>query len=128
MSGNGILLAGDAAFQSNPMTGGGITSGMAGGKIAGQIAAQAIESNDFSADFLKRYEKEWDKVGGANQRFYYKIKEAIKELSDEQLNNTAHAVQKVPQDKQTLLKIFQVALGKQPSLLLDLVKLLSPFS
>jgi digeranylgeranylglycerophospholipid reductase len=128
ISGNGILLAGDAAFHSNPMTGGGITSGMMGGKIAGTIAAQAVKTGDFSADFFKKYEKEWDKAGGANQRMYYKVKEGIKKLSDEQLNRTAQAIGKIPENKQTLLKIFQTALSKQPSLLIDLVKLLSPFS
>jgi digeranylgeranylglycerophospholipid reductase len=128
ISGDGILLVGDAALQSNPMTGGGITSGMAGGKIAGQIAAEAVKLNDFSAHFLNRYEKEWDKTGGANQRKYYKIKEGIKKLTDEQLINTARAIEKIPEKKQTLLKIFQVALSKQPSLLVDLIKLLSPFS
>lgn len=78
------MLVGDAAFQSNPMTGGGITSGMAGAKVAGQIAARAIAAGDFSEKFFRQYEKEWDRIGGSNQKLYFKVKEGIKSLSDSQ--------------------------------------------
>ncbi|PIZ62038.1 MAG: digeranylgeranylglycerophospholipid reductase, partial [Candidatus Marinimicrobia bacterium CG_4_10_14_0_2_um_filter_48_9] len=39
---DGIMLTGDAARMVNPMTGGGIISGMHGGKLAGITAAEAI--------------------------------------------------------------------------------------
>jgi len=128
ISGNGFMLVGDAAFQSNPMTGGGITSGMAGAKIAGLVAAQAVKAGNFSEKFFRDYEKKWDRSGGANQKLYYKVKEGIKKLSDSQLNDTANNINKIPVEKQTLLKIFQTALRKQPSLLIHLIKLLSPFN
>ena len=51
------MLVGDAAHQINPMTGGGIASGMRGGKIAGQIASSALEKGDFSKQFLMKYPK-----------------------------------------------------------------------
>ena len=54
---NGIMLVGDAAHQINPMTGGGIASGMKGGFIAGQIAAQSIKSCDFSSSNFMEYVK-----------------------------------------------------------------------
>jgi digeranylgeranylglycerophospholipid reductase len=128
ISGDGFLLAGDAAFQSNPMTGGGITSGMAGAKIAGKVAAEAVRLGNFSEKYFRQYEKEWDRIGGSNQKLYYKVKEGIKLLSDEKLNDTAKVINNIPPEKQTLLKIFQTALSKQPSLLIDLIKLLSPFN
>jgi digeranylgeranylglycerophospholipid reductase len=101
---------------------------MTAGKIAGRVAADAIKSDNISADFLKQYERNWDTVCGSAQRRYYRLKEAIRKLSDEQLNNTAHALRKLPQKKQTLVKIFQIALTKQPRLLVDIIKTLSPFS
>lgn len=128
ISGNGVMLVGDAAFQSNPMTGGGITSGMAGAKIAGEVAVRAVAEKNFSADFFKQYESEWDRIGGGNQKIYFRIKEGIKKLTDEQLNKTAASIARVPVEKQTLLRIFQTALSKQPSLLVHLIRLLSPFS
>ncbi len=128
LSADRILLVGDAALQANPVSGGGIATGMTAGKIAGRVAAEAIKANDLSGSFLRRYEKEWDKVCGNAQNRYYRLKEAISKLSDEQLNKTAHSLKDIPQKKQTLVKIFQTALIKQPALLVDIVKTLSPFS
>jgi digeranylgeranylglycerophospholipid reductase len=124
----GLLLAGDAALQANPVSGGGIATGMTAGKLAGRIAALAVKQGDLSVHFLQTYEKEWDHACGQAQKRYYRLKKGISRLSDEQLNNTAHALQKVPTEKQTLVKIFQVALAKQPSLLIDILKTLSAFS
>ncbi|HHM24208.1 MAG TPA: NAD(P)/FAD-dependent oxidoreductase, partial [Bacteroidetes bacterium] len=38
----GLMLVGDAARQANPVSGGGIVSGMIAGKLAGQVAAEAV--------------------------------------------------------------------------------------
>jgi digeranylgeranylglycerophospholipid reductase len=125
---DGFLVAGDAAHQSNPLTGGGITTAMAAGKLAGQIAARAVKQNTNSIKFLSTYEREWDKIAGKSHKKYYKLKEAINKLTDTQLNATAHILQEIPPEKHTLTKIFQTALRNKPSLLLDIVKVLSPFS
>jgi digeranylgeranylglycerophospholipid reductase len=124
---DGLLLCGDAAWQSNPVSGGGIITGMMAGKIAGSIAASAVRANDTSSSFLKQYEKEWDDAGGKAHRRYYRLKEGIRKLSDDQLNATARALHEIPQEQQTLAKIFQTALIRQPSLLVDIIKVISPF-
>jgi digeranylgeranylglycerophospholipid reductase len=128
LSGDGIILVGDAALQANPVSGGGIATGMTAGKIAGKVTAEAIIAKDYSYKFLKKYEKEWDSVCGNSQKRYYRLKEGISKLTDEQLNKTAHNLKDIPQEKQTLVKIFQTALIKQPGLLVDIAKTLSPFS
>ncbi len=51
-----ILLAGDAAGLTNPLTGAGIASAVISGKLAGELAAQAIKSGD--ATLLKAYTEE----------------------------------------------------------------------
>ena len=128
LSADNILLVGDAALQANPVSGGGIATGMTAGKIAGSVAADAIKANDLSGNFLNKYEKDWDKICGNAQNRYYRLKEGISKLSDKQLNRTAHALKDIPRKKQTLVRIFQTALIKQPALLVDIVKTLSPFS
>jgi digeranylgeranylglycerophospholipid reductase len=128
ISGDGILLAGDAAWQSNPISGGGISTAMAAGKLAGSIAAEAVRNDKRPGDFWEKYEKEWDRIGGKAHRRNYRIKEAIRKLSDQRLNETAHAIQNLAPEKQTLLKIFQKALVQQPALLLDIIKAMAPFS
>jgi digeranylgeranylglycerophospholipid reductase len=124
---DGILLTGDAAWQSNPISGGGIISGMKAGCQAGLTAAQAILKKDTSYAALKIYEKRWEQTGGRAHRRYYRLKDGIRKLTDEQLNKTAQMLNDIPQDEQTLTKIFQTALMKQPALFIDILKVISPF-
>lgn len=57
-----IMLVGDAAGQTHPITGGGITQAVICGKIAGKIAACAIQKGDI--EMLIDYEKEWKDIFG----------------------------------------------------------------
>ena len=119
---NGLMLVGDAAHQINPMTGGGIASGMRGGKIAGQIASSALEKGDFSKQFLMKYPKRMFKEFGNNHNRFYRIKESIHRLEDDDLNYIAEKVSKIPESKRTLSSIFKHAVYKKPSLAIDVLK------
>lgn len=119
MSGDNILLCGDAASQVNPLTGGGINSGMLGGMLAGQTAAEAIAEGDCSAKFLKKYEKRVDEEMGDEMHKYLKVCEYLLSLSDDELNNIAEAFQDVDFDRvsttlivKTLFKVDKKALLK----------------
>jgi len=57
ISGENILLAGDAAGHTHPITGAGIMQAVIGGRMAGKWAARAVESGDMSN--LANYESEW---------------------------------------------------------------------
>jgi geranylgeranyl reductase family protein len=59
---NNIMLVGDAAGQTHPITGGGISQAIICGKIAGKIAAQAVQKED--VDMLNEYENEWREIFG----------------------------------------------------------------
>lgn len=120
---NGLMLVGDAAHQAVPITGGGIYTGMMAAKIAGEVAAEAIRKNDFSEKFLKKYQKLWDKEGGADHRRAYRLKDPLFRLTDEDLNRTAAAVIKKPKEKHTIVDIFKAALLRQPRLIADVLKL-----
>ncbi|MDZ7625315.1 MAG: hypothetical protein U5J96_12850 [Ignavibacteriaceae bacterium] len=114
------MLVGDAARQVNPLSGGGIASGMIGGKIAGTIAAEAIKKNKL--DHILTYDKAWmDRLGKRHETFN-RIKEGIYNFSDEKFNNIAHAFNKIPYEKRTLGRLFTTALVNQPSLLVDIAK------
>ncbi len=68
---SGLMVIGDAARQTNPLTGGGIITGMQAGRLAAIEARRAIESGDTSAEALKRYEDLWQlSIGMKNQRNY----------------------------------------------------------
>ncbi|HAB50909.1 MAG: hypothetical protein A2315_14445 [Ignavibacteria bacterium RIFOXYB2_FULL_35_12] len=120
ISAPGIMLVGDAAHQVNPLSGGGITSGMIGGSIAGRIAGEAIKMNKLEHIFS--YDKKWHDRIGKRHEIYNNIKNGIYNFTDEKFNNIAHAFNKVPYEKRTLGKLFTTALLNNPSLLIDVAK------
>ncbi|MFC1550470.1 NAD(P)/FAD-dependent oxidoreductase [Candidatus Neomarinimicrobiota bacterium] len=121
---DGVMLVGDAARTVNPMTGGGIISGMRSGLLAAETAVKLIKSKSaLSAKNLAQYEKRWYKIGGKNHERYYRIKEAIFKFSDDNLNQLADQISSIPEDKRTLLKLFSEAVKQKPSLLVDVARL-----
>jgi len=59
-----FILVGDAAHQTDPMTGGGIAAGMRGGWLAARTVDEAFKAGDFSYTFLKRYNQYvWERIG-----------------------------------------------------------------
>ena len=122
---DGLMLVGDAAHQANPVSGGGIVSGMLGGKIAGEVASEAIGIGDFSQKNLSRYSKLWNKAEGYNHKRMYRVKEGIFKLSDSDLEHTADILLKLPEEKRTIIGIFKAGLAKHPKLILDVMKVFS---
>jgi len=120
ISGPGIMLVGDAARQVNPLSGGGIASGMIGGKIAGTIAGEAVKQNKL--DHILTYDKAWHDRLGKRHETFNRIKEGIYNFSDDKFNSIAHSVLKIPIEKRTLGKVFTTALMNNPSLLVDIAK------
>lgn len=118
---DGIMLTGDAARQVNPLSGGGIASGMIGGSIAGRIAGESIRSDNLKK--IYDYEKEWHSVRGKNHERLNKIKEGIYDFSDDDFNTIMKQFKKVPEEKRTLRKLFMIALANKPKLLVDIAKI-----
>jgi digeranylgeranylglycerophospholipid reductase len=120
ISAQGIMLTGDAARQVNPLSGGGITSGMIGGDIAGKIAAEAVKKKNL--DHILTYDKAWAKRLGKKHEISNRIKNGIYNFSDEKFNSIAHTFEKIPYEKRTLKKLFTTALINHPSLIYDVAK------
>ncbi|MBK8662264.1 MAG: hypothetical protein IPN18_10855 [Ignavibacteriales bacterium] len=116
ISAPGIILVGDAARQVNPLSGGGIASGMIGGSIGGRIAAESIKRG--KPQHLLTYDKEWmDRLGKRHETFD-RIKNGIYNFSDEKFNSIAHSFSKVPNDKRSLGNLFKTALIHNPVFLM----------
>jgi len=120
ISAPGLMLVGDAARQVNPLSGGGIISGMIGGKIAGQIANKAIKNDRL--EFILSYDRAWHERLGKRHEIFNRIKNGIYGFSDEKFNSVARAFLKVPPEKRTFGSLFKTALFNKPSLLLDVAK------
>lgn len=119
-----ILVCGDAAGQVNPLTGGGIISGMKGGMHAGIVAAGAIADGDFSEDRLKEYDKNIrDDIGHEIDK-YLKVKDYALSLSDEELDSVADAFQDIEFEKVSTTELVKNLIKVSPKALLKLGKLL----
>jgi digeranylgeranylglycerophospholipid reductase len=120
ISAPGIMLVGDAARQVNPLSGGGIASGMIGGSIAGRIAGESVKMN--KPDHILSYDKAWAERLGKRHETFDRIKNGIYNFSDEKFNSIAQSFAKVSPDKRTLGNLFRTALFNNPSLLIDVAK------
>lgn len=121
ISAPGIMLVGDAARQVNPLSGGGIASGMIGGSIAGRIAGESVKQK--KPDHILTYDKAWHDRLGKRHIIFDNIKAGVFNFSDEKFNKIAESFNKIPNGKRTLAKLFTIALVNQPTLLLDIGKL-----
>ncbi|HPN38785.1 MAG TPA: NAD(P)/FAD-dependent oxidoreductase [Melioribacteraceae bacterium] len=120
ISAPGLVLVGDAAHQVNPLSGGGIISGMIGGKIAGNIISEALENNNL--DHVLSYDKAWNDRLGKRHEIFDRIKNGIYNFDDDKFNDIAKAFNKVKLNERTLGNLFKVALFNKPSLLIDIAK------
>ena len=86
MTGNGILIVGDAACQVNPIHGGGMGSSMIGGYTAGKTIIEAMEREDLSREGLWSYNIRYMKSYGARQAGLDVFRLFIHGMGDDDLN------------------------------------------
>ena len=118
--GDGILLIGDAAHHSDPVSGGGIPNAMYSGKFAAEAAVEAIRNDNVSEEVLSAYPKRWDREIGKHFKHICRIRDGVLKFTDETLDRYAEVLSELPSENITLGKIFQTVLMNQPSLLLEL--------
>jgi digeranylgeranylglycerophospholipid reductase len=122
-----LMLVGDAAHFVNPLTGGGIAGAMKSGMFAGQVASEAIKINNTTEKFLEKYITLCKKDFVKRHNKIYRVKETIQKFTDEEMNHIADKVNKMPEDKITLGKVFATAVFKKPSMIIDVMRMFAGF-
>ncbi len=115
-----LLVVGDAARQVNPLTGGGIDSAMRSGNIAGEVAAKAVKVGDTSERRLSEYDERWRDAMEKKLKKYLRVKDVLLDLSDEELDKLAKALQGVEFDRISLTDLVKLLVKTNPKLLLKL--------
>lgn len=75
-----FLLCGDAAHHTNPLTGGGIISGILGADIASEWIDKGLQSGDLSRGFFRQYEAECWEQFGKNHKHQMSIRDFVVDL------------------------------------------------
>lgn len=123
ISGDGILVVGDAAHQADPMTGGGITNAMIAGQIAAQVAATAIREGDCSRESLQRYDVRWQKEVGRAFKPLLSIRNQVMQYDDAFFDELAELLR--GRERLTIVDVFKMAIRTRPRLLWDLGQLVA---
>ena len=117
---DGVMLVGDAARQTDPLTGGGILNAMEAGIIAGEVAVKAITSGKVSRAGLKEYEDRWRESIGRHLARSLEFKEFFVKLTDKDLNLLFGSLAKEDISKMDLPSMLRVLFKLNPKLLWDL--------
>lgn len=117
---DGVMLVGDAARQTDPLTGGGILNAMQAGIIAGEVAAKALAAGDVSRAGLKEYEDRWRETIGRHIARSFEYKEFFVKLTDSDLNQLIGSLKKEDISKMDLRAMLRVLFRLNPKLLWDL--------
>jgi digeranylgeranylglycerophospholipid reductase len=117
---DGVILVGDAARQSDPITGGGIINAMRAGVMAGEIAADLVPKGEVDKKSLQVYEKRWRETIGKSITRNFAVKEFFVDLTDDDLNRLIHSLDGVNVAELDLKGLLKVLLRQNPKLLLKL--------
>jgi len=123
LSDDNILIVGDAAGQVNPLTGGGIISGMTCGMFAGEVAAKSIKNGDYSKKQLVEYNKRCEDHLYDEMKKYLKVRDYLSSLSDDELDSIANAFQDVEFEEISTIELIKKLIKISPKALLKLGKL-----
>lgn len=78
---DGLILAGDAAGQTKPWSGGGLAYGMIAAGCAAEAICRAVSVRDFSAGSLSAYEKSWKCILHREIQAGMFIREVLKDMN-----------------------------------------------
>jgi digeranylgeranylglycerophospholipid reductase len=121
---NNLLLVGDAARHSDPITGGGLTTSLEGGKIAGETIGNSVEIQCFDKETLMSYEKKWKESFGTKLIRDYIVKEIMLDFDDKTLDMLADSLKNYKFEEFSTLSLIKALVKKHPTLLMRLTPLL----
>ena len=119
---DGLIIAGDSAHMANPITGGGIINALFAGKFAAQTASKALKKGESHESALSDYAKLCNKRFAKMNRKFFLLKEGIFNIPNNRLNDIAHEIANLPEEKRTPIRVLKSALYNQPKLLYVLAK------
>ncbi len=113
----GLMLVGDAAHFSDPVTGGGIINALESGTIAAEVGSGALSAGDVSGSILAEYGERCMEGFGENLQRHYAVKEAILKADDDVLNEMADALKDADFGEFSVEELVAKMIREKPELL-----------
>lgn len=119
-----LLLVGDAARQTDPITGGGLMASIEAGKTAGEVIGEAVETQRFDKETLSTYEEKLKQTLYKKFERNYIVKETLLDFDDKTLNMLADSLKDYDFEGLSTLSLIKALVAKHPTLLMRLRPLL----
>jgi flavin-dependent dehydrogenase len=82
-----VMVVGDAAAQTKPISGGGLYTGLMSARHCGRVAAKALEKGNFSRRMMKEYQDIWEHSIGKELKNGAMIRKLYLNLKDKQIDD-----------------------------------------
>jgi geranylgeranyl reductase family protein len=82
-----VLLAGDAAAHTKPVSGGGLYLGLRAGEHCAGTAIEALRAQNLTPDFLSAYQEKWEAVIGHEICCGLKLRELFLKMKNEEMES-----------------------------------------
>lgn len=111
-----VMLVGDAAYQTNAISGGGIDTAISAGLLCGSTIAKAFDKNGINDKKLLSYNQKWHSQNDNKEKIEEIIKRKISKASNEKLDEYFDYIRDISLDKMNVLNIFRILIMKKPAL------------
>jgi len=115
-----LLIVGDAARLTDPITTAGIRHAAISGVNAGEVSGKAIQVKKYNKKYLSKYSRLWKKEIGNKQKINYKIKNNVLKMNDKELCRINGLARKASSEKMTLTKFLKLVIKSNPKLLAEI--------
>ena len=83
---DGVIVIGDAARHTNPLTGAGLSTSMSAGRLAAQVVAKGIRTGRTDLAFLSTFAQRWNDAFGHFHFISLAARRALNNMSDDVLD------------------------------------------
>lgn len=111
-----VMLVGDAAYQTNAISGGGIDTAISAGLLCGSTIAKAFTKKGISDKILLDYNQKWHSKNDNKEKIEEIIKDKITNASNAKLNEYFDYIRDISLEKMSVLSIFKTLIMKKPAL------------
>ncbi len=111
-----VMLVGDAAYQTNAISGGGIDTAISAGLLCGSTIAKAFEKKGINDKKLQNYNQKWHSQNNNKEKIEQIIKNKITSASNEKLDKYFDYIRDISLEKMNVLNIFKALIVKRPAL------------